>query len=151
VQIIGGMSPRAVAPASGEVRDACSETVGMRDDDETKVGVLGIITGGVQQFASRNSQSHCPLPSDEQYKAQMIEKIVQNLKMSVPSQLLMIPNDYLKRARQLTDVQEAIENYSLFLLSNSNRDSAGTQDALNFIRQHDPDLHPEVLAQSAST
>jgi hypothetical protein len=150
VQIIGGMPPRGVAPAGDEVRDTCSEMVGMRDDDETKVGMLGIITGGVQQFASRNSQGHCPLAPDEQYKAQMLQKIEQNLKMSIPSQLLTIPNDYLRRAHQLSDAEEAIENYSLFLLSNANRDSAGTQDAMNFIRQHDPDLHPELLAQNTS-
>jgi hypothetical protein len=149
-QIIGGMPPRAVAPASDEVRDACSETVGMRDDDETKVGVLGIISSGAQQFASRNSQSHCPLSPDEQYKARMLQSIEQNLKMSVPSQLLTIPNDYLKRARQMSDVEEAIENYSLFLLSNANRDANGTQDAMNFIRQHDPDLHPELLGQNTN-
>jgi hypothetical protein len=150
VQIIGAMSPRAVAPVGDEVRDACSEMVGMRDDDETKVGVLGIISGGVQQFASRNSQSHCPLAPDEQYKAQMMQNIEQNLKMSIPSQLLTIPNDYLRRAHQLSDAEEAIENYSLFLLSNANRDSAGTQDAMNFIRQHDPDLQPELLAPNTS-
>lgn len=150
VQIIGGMPPRAVAPAGDEIRDACAEMVGLRDDDETKVGVLGIITGGVQQFASRNSQNHCPLPSDEQYKAQMLQKIEENLKMSIPSQLLAIPNDYLKRAHQLSDVEETIESYSLFLLSNTNRDSAGIHDAMNFIRQHDPDLQPELLGQNTN-
>jgi hypothetical protein len=50
----------------------------------------------------------------------------------------------------LSDAEEAIENYSLFLLSNANRDSAGTQDAMNFIRQHDPDLQPELLAPNTS-
>lgn len=149
VQIIGGASPKTVGPVIEDVRDGCSEIVGMRDDDETKIGIMGAINNGLQQYASRN-QKHCPLPPDEQYQAQMIQNIEQNLKMSVPSQLLLVPNEYLKRARQMTDAQEAIENYSLFLLSNANRDPRAVQDAVNFIGQHDPDLHPESLSTNTT-
>ena len=150
VQFIGGTPAGGVAPTNEEVRDSCSEMAGMRDDDETKVGWAGVISNGVQQFTSRNPQNQCPLPPDEQYKSQMLEKIEATLKMSIPSQLLTIQNDYLKRARQVSDAEEVMENYLLFLLSNANRDSAGIQDAMNFIRHHDPDLQPELLAQNTS-
>jgi hypothetical protein len=150
VQIMGATPAGGIAPANEEVRDSCSEMAGMRDDDESKVGWAGVISNGVQQFTSRNPQNQCPLPPDEQYKSQMLEKIGASLKMSVPSQLLTIPNDYLKRARQLSDAEEVMESYLLFLLSNANRDSAGIQDAMNFVRQHDPDLQPEILGQNTN-
>jgi len=145
LQLVTASGPVRFGPFQQQIKDHCLEEIGVRDDDETKSGIFGAVSGALSQFVDARTNNHCPLSEDEQYKAGMQQTIGQNIGMTVPQQLAKVPEEYLKRARAAGNPQIAIDNYVMFLLVSPSKGSAESLEAVKFIKTHESDLQPELL------
>jgi hypothetical protein len=145
VQLWSAGGAQTLGPFDQEVADSCLEDVGMRDDDDTKFGILGVVSDAVSNFNTARGRSHCPLSTDEGYRNTLTQNLQQMIQPALAVPLRNMPNTYLERARHAADRETALENYVMFILSTSGQGGEQSQEALKFINSVDPDLKSDAM------
>lgn len=147
LQVLSSSNPNSVGPLQEEIRDQCVEEVGVRDDDDARSGVVGMISNAVTNvLAARHAgQNHCPLSEDEQYRSNLQHNIQQRLPLAIPFPLARVANHYLKHARQVNDRDVALDNYVTALIATSSVQSPEFKEAIQGIKSQSPTLRLEAL------
>lgn len=150
LKVLGASAPNSFGPFHEEVRDQCVEEVVVRDDDDARSGICGIISNSVTKIleARHSNQNHCPLNEDEQYKTSLQQNIQQRVRVAIPFPLAKVSGHYLKLARQASDRDIALDNYLMALMASTSAQSAEFKEAMTAVKTQRPDLNPESLVES---